>query len=86
MEELQKEILKYNMLNQQQSIQPHQTQFTEILALLIFAFMVMVYFREQRGIPQSSALLKSNEPKIYYIDFQGKSSKKETFYDKLIPY
>ena len=52
MDELQKEMIKYNLLNKPTERQP--ASIIEILALLIFAFMVMMYFNQQQQNKQSS--------------------------------
>ena len=52
MDDLQKEMIKYNLLNKPTERQP--ASIIEILALLIFAFMVMMYFNQQHEIKQSS--------------------------------
>ena len=52
MDDLQKEMIKYNLLNKPTERQP--ASIIEILALLIFAFMVMMYFNQQQQNKQSS--------------------------------
>ena len=57
MDELKKELIKFNLLhnNPHKSNNHHRTTFTEILGLLIFVFMLMIYF-------------KQNEPQRVYIE------------------
>lgn len=57
MDELKKELIKFNLLhnNPDTSTNHHRTTFTEILGLLIFVFMLMIYF-------------KQNEPQQVYIE------------------
>lgn len=76
--ELQREIIKYKMFNNQNSQQ--HTTFTEILGLLIFAFMVIAYFNQQLIIQQNSPLNKSTGSNIYYINEPIKKEYKDRYY------
>jgi len=57
MDELKKELIKFNLLhnNPNTSNNNNRATFTEILGLLIFVFMLMIYF-------------KQNEPQRVYIE------------------
>ena len=59
--ELQKELMKFKLLNgSNQQHQQHST-FNETLALLIFCFMVMMYFKKESNTYnyiESSRLIK----------------------------
>jgi hypothetical protein len=77
MSELEKEVLKYNLLFPKQQPQQQQTQFTEILGLLIFAFMVMAYFDLQRQSKQQTPLnvpsSSRREQQIRYIPIRAEN-------------
>ncbi len=65
MDDLQKEMIKYNLLNKPTERQP--ASIIEILALLIFAFMVMMYFNQHHEIKQSS---QQSPPYQIYLNRQ----------------
>lgn len=80
--ELQKEILKFNLLHPQQK---QRTNFTEILGLLIFAFMIVVYFHQNNLQQNHSVYIIPNTVKnpinYYYIPQYT-----DTFSKRLIQY
>ena len=85
MSELQRELIKYNLLNPQQPNQPQhrQTQFTEILGLLIFSFMVMAYYNNlhsqiEIAKPRYIQYLQQNPQPFKYVQPRA------NLYDNLI--
>lgn len=79
--ELERELIKHNLLNPQPI--PKSASITEILGLLIFAFMVMVYFNSQNRQQNNNSSFQNQQPIIQYFARQNQI---ESFANKLIPY